>query len=161
MANEDSNCRRIDGCYNCKRFGVAPGQLIKDTYSNIFCSTDCGWSYLMRPKEEQDKLRNSPRTQRPSARAAEQAKQFQNMHAQRRQAAAPKRHRSHHTNRHESQAQPTEGGVSSRTESSDRAARAARKKMTADALERGVSLAWDRGVSHAMYEFDQFSFDTE
>ena len=123
-------------CYNCKRQGVAPDALIIDKMGNVWCSQECGWSYILASPAEQEILRNSPRQLQPS-RALEAERQYEFSVAQTRHTAAR----------------------SSKAMSSLGRARP-EHKPSAEAVSRPVAsqaLGDFRQTTNALFEFHQFA----
>lgn len=48
-------------CYNCGRGGVLPANMLTDDDGNRFCTTECGWSYLLATPTIQAERRDSTR----------------------------------------------------------------------------------------------------
>lgn len=51
--DSDGTLQRLPyvACYNCSKFHCPYDRMIKDRFNNVFCSPDCGWSFLFRPAE--------------------------------------------------------------------------------------------------------------
>ena len=48
-------------CYNCGRSGILPCSMLADDDGNRFCSTECGWSYLLSDTTVQAQRRSTVR----------------------------------------------------------------------------------------------------
>lgn len=41
-------------CFNCGRYGAIAGRMLRGTDDSTYCSTDCGWSCLIRSADHQN-----------------------------------------------------------------------------------------------------------